>query len=118
MQRIMLRSKIHRATVTEAVIAYEGSLTVDRDLLDAADILPHERVQFVNVATGARAETYIIEGPRGSGTICLNGAAARLGAPGDPIIIFSYCVLPDAKARKHKPIVVHVDGQNRIVRKK
>lgn len=115
MQRIMLWSKIHRATVTEANVQYEGSLGVDRDLLAAADMIPHERIQFVNLANGARAETYIIEEPAGSGTICLNGAAARLGEPGDQIIIFAYCVLPEAEARAHEPIVVHVDGQNRIV---
>ncbi|MFW6163764.1 MAG: aspartate 1-decarboxylase [Planctomycetota bacterium] len=115
MQRIMLRSKIHRATVTDANVAYEGSLGVDRDLLAAADMLAHERVQFVNLANGARAETYIIEEPAGSGTLCLNGAAARLGEPGDTIIIFAYCLLADAQARSHKPIVVHVDDHNRIV---
>jgi len=115
MQRIMLRSKIHRATVTEANLQYDGSLGVDRDLLDAADMLPNERIQFVNIANGARAETYIIEAPRGSGTICLNGAAARLGEPGDQIIIFAYCLLSDEAARAHQPLVVHVDDRNRIV---
>jgi aspartate 1-decarboxylase len=115
MQRIMLRSKIHRATVTDANLAYEGSLGVDRDLLDAADMLPNERVQFVNLANGARAETYAIEAPRGSGTICLNGAAARLGQPGDRIIVFAYCLLDDDEARLHAPTVVHVDERNRIV---
>ena len=116
MRRIMLRSKIHRATVTDANVQYEGSLGIDRELLEAADMLPHERIQFVNLATGDRAETYVIEEPPGSGTICLNGAAARLGAPGDQIIIFAYCVLEDEQARGHRPIVVHVDAQNRIVR--
>ena len=115
MQRIMLRSKIHRATVTEANLQYDGSLGVDSDLLDAADMLPNERIQFVNIANGARAETYIIEAPRGSGTICLNGAAARLGEPGDQIIIFAYCLLGDEQARAHQPIVVHVDDHNRVV---
>jgi len=114
MQRIMLRSKIHRATVTEAILDYEGSLAVDRDLIEAADMLPGERIQFANVANGARAETYLIEAPRGSGTICLNGAAARLGSPGDQLIIFSFCILDDGEARTHKPIVVLVDAQNRI----
>ena len=117
MQRIMLRSKIHRATITEADLAYQGSLGIDRDLLDAADILPHERVQFVNLANGARAETYAIEAPRGSGTICLNGAAARLGQVGDQLIIFAYCILDDQAARSHNPAIVHVDADNRIMRK-
>lgn len=115
MQRIMLRSKIHRATVTAANVAYEGSLGVDRELLEAADMLPNERIQFVNIATGARAETYVIEEPPGSGTICLNGAAARLGEPGDLLIIFAYCLLGDDEARSHRPLVVHVDERNRIV---
>jgi len=115
MRRIMLRSKIHRATVTEANVQYEGSLGIDRDLLEAADMLAHERIQFVNLATGDRAETYVIVEPPGSGTICLNGAAARLGAPGDQLIIFAYCVLEDEQARSHEPVVVHVDAQNRIV---
>ena len=114
MQRIMLWSKIHRATVTEAELNYEGSLGVDRDLIDAADMLIHERIQFVNLNNGARAETYLIEAPRGSGTICLNGAAARLGQPGDKIIIFAYCTLDENEARTHVPTVVHVDDQNRI----
>jgi aspartate 1-decarboxylase len=115
MQRIMLRSKIHRATVSEACLDYEGSLGIDRDLMDAADMLPNERVQFVNLNNGARAETYVIEAPRGSETICLNGAAARLGEVGDVLIIFAYCVLDDEAARQHVPRVVHVDGANRIV---
>jgi len=115
MQRIMLRSKIHRATITEADLAYQGSLGVDRTLLEAADMLPNERIQFVNLANGARAETYLIEAPAGSGTICLNGAAARLGEVGDQIIVFAYCILPDPQARTHTPIIVHVDDQNHIV---
>jgi aspartate 1-decarboxylase len=118
MLRAMLKSKIHRATVTESNLAYEGSLSVDRELLDAADILPNEKVQFVNLANGARAVTYAIEAPRGSGTISLNGAAARLGVPGDQLIILTYCLLSDPKARRHKPIVVHVDGKNRMVKKR
>jgi len=117
MMRIMLRSKIHRATVTETQVDYEGSLTVDAALLEAADMLPNERVQFVNLANGARAETYLIEAPRGSGTVCLNGAAARLGEPGDKLIIFVFCLLEDAEARSHKPTFVYVDDQNRLVKK-
>jgi len=115
--RIMLRSKIHRATVTETRLDYEGSLGVDAALLEAADMLPNERVQFVNLSNGARAETYIIEEPRGSGTICLNGAAARLGEPGDKIIVFAFCLLDDAEARTHKPTFVYVDDQNRVTKK-
>lgn len=113
MQRIMLHSKIHRATVTEANLRYTGSLGIDAALLEAADMLPGERVQFVNLANGARAETYIIEAPAGSGTIALNGAAARLGHPGDHLIILVYCLLPEAEARTHQPTVVHVDARNR-----
>jgi aspartate 1-decarboxylase len=115
MQRIMLRSKIHRATVTEANLNYEGSIAIDADLMTAADILPYERVQFVNVATGDRAETYVIPAPAGSGTIGLQGAAARLGQPGDALIIFAFCVLDDAHARTHQPTMVHVDERNRII---
>jgi len=117
MQRIMLWSKIHRATVTEADLNYEGSLSLDRDLIDAADMLIHERVQFVNLNNGARAETYVIEAPRGSGTVCLNGAAARLGQKGDKIIIFAYCTLTEEEARSHVPIVVSVDDRNRPLSK-
>lgn len=115
MQRIMLRSKIHRATVTASIVEYEGSLAVDRDLLDAADMLPNEKVLVANLANGERAETYLIEAPRGSGTICLNGAMAHLGTPGDEIIIFTFCVLNETQVKTHKPIVVHVDQQNRLV---
>ena len=117
MQRIMLRAKIHRATLTGAHLDYEGSIAIDADLLAAADMLPNERVQFVNLATGDRAETYVIEAPAGSGTISLQGAAARLGQPGDKLIIFAFCVLDDAEARAHKPTFVFVDEHNRIVNK-
>jgi aspartate 1-decarboxylase len=117
MQRIMLRSKIHRATLTEANLDYEGSIGIDADLLAAADMLPNERVQFVNLSNGARAETYVIEAPAGSGTISLQGAAARLGQPGDKLIIFAFCVLSDEAARAHKPTFVYVDEQNRPIEK-
>lgn len=110
----MCKSKIHRATITDANLQYVGSLTVDRDLMGAADLLPAEQVQVVNINNGARFETYIIEGAPGSGEICLNGAAARQGQPGDKIIIISYALLEDAAARSHEPIVVHVDERNRI----
>ena len=117
MQRIMLRSKIHRATVTEANLAYEGSLSVDRDLLDAADILPHERIQFANLANGARAETYAIPGKRASREVCLNGAAARLGEVGDDVIVMAFALVDDAELKKPwRPTIVRVDADNRPVK--
>jgi aspartate 1-decarboxylase len=115
MFRTMFKSKIHRATVTQADLHYVGSLTVDRDLLDAADLLPGEQVQVVDIDTGARLETYLIAGPRGSGVVGANGAAARLVQPGDLVIIISYAVLADEEARSFTPTVVHVDRANRIV---
>jgi aspartate 1-decarboxylase len=115
MWRMMCKSKIHRATVTDANLHYAGSLTVDTDLLAAADILPFEQVHVVNVTNGTRFETYVIEGEAGSGQICLNGAAARLGHPGDTVIVISYGLMEDAQARHHTPIIVHVDGKNKIV---
>ncbi len=114
MMREMFRSKIHRATVTMAELYYEGSITVDKDLLDTADILPHEKVQVVNVNTGSRLETYTLEGPAGSGMICLNGPAARLGAVGDEVIIIAYSQMSDEEAKKHKPKVVLVDKKNKV----
>jgi aspartate 1-decarboxylase len=114
MRRIMMKSKLHRATVTEANLEYVGSITIDRDLMDAADLLPNEKVQVVDNNNGARLETYVIEGPRGSGVICLNGAAARLVQPGDNVIIISYAELEDAEARAWDPTVVFVDEHNRI----
>ena len=116
MQRSMFKSKIHRATVTAADLHYEGSITVDADLLDAADILEHEQVHVVDVDNGARLETYVIEGERGSGAICLNGAAAHLIHPGDRVIIISYCEVDDADlADGWTPLVVHVDTANRQI---
>lgn len=115
MFRTMMKSKIHRATVTEANLNYVGSITIDADLMEAADILPNEKVQVVNNNNGARLETYVIEGPRGSGVICLNGAAARMVQPGDKIIIISYGVMDDREARLYQPRVVFVDEQNRII---
>ncbi|HET9466419.1 MAG TPA: aspartate 1-decarboxylase [Gemmatimonadales bacterium] len=116
MQRHLMKSKIHRATVTSADLHYEGSLTVDENLLDAADLLPHEEVQVVNVNNGNRFSTYVIPGPRGSGVMQLNGAAARLGLPGDVIILISYGVFSADEAERHSPRVVHLDERNRIIR--
>ncbi|WP_205480531.1 aspartate 1-decarboxylase [Sphingomonas arenae] len=115
MMRTMLKSKIHRATVTQADLHYVGSVTIDEDLLDAADLLPGEQVAIVDVTNGARLETYAIPGERGSGVIGINGAAAHLVHPGDLVIIISYAVLGDAEARAYQPKIVHVDGANRIV---
>lgn len=115
MMRTIFKSKIHRATITDANLNYEGSITIDADLLERADILPYEKVQVVNCNNGARLETYVIEGERGQGEVCLNGAAARLGEPGDIIIIISYVLIDDEKARDYTPIVVHVDEENKPV---
>jgi aspartate 1-decarboxylase len=115
MLRTMLKSKIHRATVTQADLHYVGSVTIDADLMAAADLLPGEQVTIVDVTNGARLETYVIEGPPGSGVIGINGAAAHLVHPGDLVIIISYVVLDDAAAREYRPRVVHVDAVNRIV---
>lgn len=114
MYRCVLKSKIHRVVLTDADLNYVGSITIDRDLLEAADILPFEKVQVVNNNNGARFETYAIEGEAGSGCVCLNGAAARLGQPGDILIILSYVQVEEEKAREHKPRVVFVDEKNRI----
>ncbi len=115
MLREMAKSKIHRATVTEANLNYEGSITVDSSLMATADILPGEKVQVVNIANGARFETYAIEGAAGSGIVCVNGAAARLTQPGDLVIIITYCHVEDALARDHALRVILVDGENRPV---
>jgi aspartate 1-decarboxylase len=115
MLRTMFKSKIHRATVTQADLHYVGSVTVDADLLEAADLLPGELVHIVDITNGARLETYIIEGERGSGVIGINGAAAHLVHPGDLVILISYAQVDDAEARSMKPRVVHVDEANRIV---
>ncbi|WP_442601066.1 aspartate 1-decarboxylase [Paenibacillus sp. KN14-4R] len=114
MFRTMMKSKIHRATVTEANLNYIGSITIDEDLLDLVDMLPNEKVQIVNNHNGARLETYIIPGPRGSGVICLNGAAARLVQPGDSVIIISYVMLTDEAARLHKPKVAFMGEGNKV----
>lgn len=118
MQRHLMKSKVHRATITSADLHYEGSLTLDEDLMDAADLLEHEEIQVVNVNNGARFTTYVIPGPRGSGVVQLNGAAARLGMAGDLVILISYGVFDDAEARAYRPKVVFVDARNRITRPK
>lgn len=114
MFRTMLKSKIHRAKVTEANLNYVGSITIDEALMEAADVLPNEKVQIVNNNNGARFETYVIRGPRGSGVICLNGAAARLAHEGDRIIIISYAVVDNQEAAVFKPRVIFVDDKNGI----
>jgi len=115
MRRSMFKSKLHRVTITEADLNYEGSVTIDAELLKAADILPHEHVHVWNVSTGSRLETYALEGPAGSGVVCLNGAAARLAQPGDLAIIATFCELEDAEARVWQPTVVRVDASNKPV---
>ena len=115
MMRTMLKSKIHRATVTQADLHYVGSVTIDEDLLDAADLLPGEQVAIVDVTNGARLETYVIPGERGTGVIGINGAAAHLVHPGDLVIMISYGVMDETEAKSYIPKVVHVDGANRIV---
>lgn len=115
MIRVMLKSKIHRATVTQADLHYVGSIAIDRDLMDAADLLEGERVGIADITNGARLETYVIPAPAGSGMIGINGAAAHLVDAGDLVIIMSYAMVDDAEARRMTPRVVHVDGDNRIV---
>ena len=116
MQRVMLKSKIHRATVTDCDLHYVGSITIDPDLLQAADILEHEQVHVVDINNGARFETYTIPGERGSGAMCINGAAARLVHRGDTIIVISYGQYDQAELERHEPRVVHVQANtNRII---
>jgi len=114
--RFMMKSKIHRATVTQADLDYVGSVTLDAALMEAADLLEGEQVAIVDITNGARIETYVIPGPAGSGVIGINGAAAHLVHPGDLVIIMSYAVMDDAEARALKPHVVHVDEKNRVVK--
>ncbi len=116
MFRHMFKSKIHRATVTDADLNYNGSITIDRDLLDEADILPFEQVHVVNINNGARFETYVIEGKAGSGEICINGAAARLVNPGDLVIIITYSVVGEEQLKDFQVKTVLVDGKNKIVK--
>ena len=114
MIRVLMKSKIHGATVTEANLRYTGSITIDKNLLRQCDICPFERVQIVNLHNGTRVETYVLEGQAGSGTICMNGAAARWAHKGDTVIIISYFHADEEEARKIKPKIVFVDGKNRI----
>ncbi len=112
MNRVMFKSKLHRARITQADLYYEGSLTIDEELMEVADLVAYEKVSVVNINNGERFETYVIPGTRGSRDICLNGAAARKGHVNDEIIIISYTTLPDAEAREYKPTVVLVDANN------
>ena len=111
----VLKSKIHRAKVTQAELNYVGSITIDEDLIEAANIIPNEKVQIVNNNNGARFETYVIKGERGSGTVCLNGATARLAQVGDIVIIMSYAYMEQAEAREYKPLLVFPDSDNRLI---
>ena len=116
MRLTVFKSKIHRCRVTEANLNYEGSVTIDADLMEAADILPHEQVQVLNVNNGERFDTYAIRGPRGSGVICLNGPAARLAHVGDLVIILTYASMEREELERHTPRVVMVDDRNRVSR--
>jgi aspartate 1-decarboxylase len=111
----IFKSKIHRATVTHADVEYEGSVSIDADLLEAANILPNEAVHIWNVTNGSRLVTYALSGARGSGTVCVNGAAAHLNRPGDLVILATYADMEPAEARAHVPTVIRVDGNNRIL---
>lgn len=114
MFRTVMKSKLHRATVTEACLNYVGSITIDEDLMDSANIFANEKVQIVNNNNGARLETYVIPGERGSGVICLNGAAARLVQPGDTVIIITYAIMDEREAQTFQPTVVFLNEQNQI----
>ena len=116
MRRTLFKSKIHNATLTGANLEYEGSILVDRDLMDAADLRPYEMVHVLNAANGERLVTYVIEGKSGTGEICLNGPAARLGHPGDKVVIISYAEFEEAEVERHSPRVVLVDHDNRPLR--
>jgi len=115
MERLMLKSKIHRATLTGTDLDYEGSITVDANLLEAADILPNEQVHVLNLNNGSRIVTYAIEGPRGSGVMLLNGPAARSGLPGDMIVVLTYANVGENELANHRPRIVNVDKNNRQV---
>lgn len=114
MRRTLLKSKIHRATVTDANLEYQGSVTIDRALMDAADIVEHEQVQIYDVTNGARLTTYAIPGPAGSGVVCINGAAAHLVKAGDLVILATYAEFDEAEVRRHRPRVVFVDAENGV----
>lgn len=111
----VLKSKIHRVKITEAELHYVGSVTIDEDLMDAANLIENEKVQIVNINNGERLETYVITGERGSGQVCLNGPAARKAQVGDIVIIISYCSLPHEEAKAHKPVVIFPSDKNRLV---
>ena len=115
MRLSILKSKIHRAVITQAELNYVGSVTIDEDLIDAAGLYEYEHVHIVNVNSGSRIETYVIAGERGSGMICLNGAAARLVQPGDLVIIVAYATMSENEAKTWKPTVIHVNGKNEII---
>ena len=115
MRRTMFRSKIHRAVITHADLHYEGSVTIDADLLAAADILENEAIHVWNITSGTRLQTYAVPGPRGSGVICVNGAAAHLNRPGDLVILAAFGEMSDEEARSHRPKVIRVDAKNRIL---
>ena len=117
MQRIMLKSKIHRARITEANLYYEGSFTIDEEILDKADIIPYEKVSVVNINNGERFETYVIPGKRGSKIFCLNGAAARKGTIGDEVIVISYIMLDPEELKDFRPSLIFVDRNNNIIDK-
>lgn len=117
MQRIMLKSKIHRAVLTALELHYEGSISIDPILIEKADMLPGEQVHVLNVNNGERLVTYVIEGTRNTGEVMLNGPAARLGMVGDEVIIISYCHMDEESAKKHIPRIIHVDERNRVVEK-
>ena len=114
-QRFMLKSKIHRATLTGTELDYEGSIAIDRDLIEAADMLPGEQIHVLNLSNAERLVTYVIEAPAGSGTVMLNGPAARLGARGDLVVLITYASMTEEEARTMKPNIVHVDAKNRLV---
>ncbi len=118
MQRIMLKSKIHRATVTDANIDYEGSVSIDESLMEAADIFPFEQVHIYNITNGERFQTYVIKGGRGKGDVCINGAAAHLAKKGHIIIIASYAGMEEKEAAGHQPVLVYVDDENKIKKEK
>ncbi len=115
MFRTMMKSKIHRATVTEANLNYVGSITIDENLMELADLFPNEKVQIVDNNNGARFETYVIAGDRGTGVMCLNGAAARLVQPGDTIIVISYAMMTNEEAKIYEPTVVVLDANNKVI---
>jgi aspartate 1-decarboxylase len=118
MLRVVCKSKIHNLHVTSTALHYQGSISVDKKILDAANILPFERVQILNINNGARLETYVMEAEAGSGTVCLNGAAARMGQVADELIIISYALMDESELKAHRPIIVFVDEENRVKERK